>query len=285
MKQFGAIFGGALAIVILLLAYGSWFDVDQGDRAVVTAYGKIVREADPGLNWKTPWIESTYEFPVRTQNTRLKDVVIYSKDQQRGATTISLNYHVEADKVETVYSQLHDKYEAIKVLPSFQQQLNDDFGKLTAQEIITQRDVLAKAIVDHLKPTLDPFGIAVEAVQIEHVEFSPEFNAAINAVVQAQVAVRTKEQDLAQKEVEAKTALAVAIGAANAVKAAADGESYRIGKLADAQADAIRKQGDALRANPLFVDLTKANKWNGVLPQWMTSGAVTPMLDLRTQKE
>lgn len=279
MRKFGII-GALLAIAFISVAFGSWFVVDQGDRAVITAYGKIVREADPGLNWKTPWIESTYEFPVRTQKVRFEGIGIYSKDQQKGVAAISLNYHIEPDKIATLYSQLRDKYVDIKIAPAFQQQTNDDFGKVTAQEIITARDVLSKNIADHLRPLLDPYGIAVESVQIEHVEFSPEFNAAINAVVQAQVAVRTKEQDLAQKEVEAKTALAVATGAANAVKAAADGESYRISKLAEAQSEAIRKQGDALRSSPLFVELTKANRWDGKLPTTMVPDATTPFLNV-----
>lgn len=282
MKIGAMVAGPLLFIVALTLVFGAWFVVDQGDRAVVTAYGKIVREADPGLNWKTPWIESTYEFPVRTQKAMIQKMGIYSKDQQKGDVAISLNYHIEADKIATVYSQLRDKYVDIKILPTFQQQTNDDFGKVSAQEIITGRDTLSLAIANHLRPTLDPYGIAVESVQIEHVEFSPEFNAAINAVVQAQVAVRTKQQDLEQKKVEAETALAVATGAANAVKATADGESYRISRLAVAQSDAIRKQGEALQSNPLFVELTKANRWDGKLPTTMIPGGATPFLSLHS---
>ena len=49
-----AIGTGLLFVLILFLAFGSWFQVDQGERGVVLRNGKLVRVAEPGLDFKTP---------------------------------------------------------------------------------------------------------------------------------------------------------------------------------------------------------------------------------------
>ena len=46
---------GVLFVLILCLAFGSWFQVDQGERGVVLRNGKLVRVSEPGLDFKTPF--------------------------------------------------------------------------------------------------------------------------------------------------------------------------------------------------------------------------------------
>ena len=48
---------GVLFVLILCLAFGSWFQVDQGERGVVLRNGKLVRVSEPGLDFKTPFID------------------------------------------------------------------------------------------------------------------------------------------------------------------------------------------------------------------------------------
>ena len=47
---FLAIFG----IIALSLILGSFFTVNTAQVAVITRFGKFLRVADPGLNWKVP---------------------------------------------------------------------------------------------------------------------------------------------------------------------------------------------------------------------------------------
>ncbi|HGC4387390.1 TPA: SPFH domain-containing protein, partial [Escherichia coli] len=47
------------------------------------------------------------------------------------------------------------------------------------------------------------------------------------------------------------------------------------------EADAIRLRGEALRQNPGVMELEAINKWNGTLPQYMTSGASTPFIQVK----
>ncbi len=49
-------------------------------------------------------------------------------------------------------------------------------------------------------------------------------------------------------------------------------------KLAEAEAKSIQIRGQALRENPEVLQLEAINKWNGTLPQYMTSGTNTPFI-------
>ena len=53
-----AIITAVLFLLILFLAFDSWFQVDQGERGVVLRNGKLVRVSEPGLDFKTPFIDN-----------------------------------------------------------------------------------------------------------------------------------------------------------------------------------------------------------------------------------
>jgi regulator of protease activity HflC (stomatin/prohibitin superfamily) len=273
------------AIACLTIMFGSWYTVDQQERAVVTRNGAVVDEAGPGLHFKTPWLESIHKFDVTTTKLGYKQAfTFHSFDQQEGTAWVSLNYHIAPDKVREVYSAFGDSISPTKIEPTFGQEIGVAFGKVTAQQIINNRDTLSATMVQDLSAALAPYNVVVETVQVEKVDFNQHFTDSINALIQQEVAVRTQKQLLEQEKINADIAVTKATGAANSAKAAADGESYRIMKLAEAQSEAIRKQGDALRSNPLFVELTKANKWDGKLPLTMIPNGTTPIMDFRAVK-
>jgi hypothetical protein len=77
--------------------------------------------------------------------------------------------------------------------------------------------------------------------------------------------------------------VAIAEAEANAVKARADGNAYANLKIAQAQAEALRVQNAALAQNKdvlelrrIEVELAKANRWNGQLPQNVYAGTPIP---------
>jgi membrane protease subunit HflC len=55
-----------LGLVLLLLAAGSLFVVDEGEQAIVTEFGRPVGDVRPaGLHWKIPFIQSVHRFEKR----------------------------------------------------------------------------------------------------------------------------------------------------------------------------------------------------------------------------
>lgn len=56
-----------LIIVLVILAFGSFFQVETEEVAVITRFGKYMRSVESGLNMKIPLIEKAYKVPVERQ--------------------------------------------------------------------------------------------------------------------------------------------------------------------------------------------------------------------------
>lgn len=100
-----AIGTGLLFVLILFLAFGSWFQVDQGERGVVLRNGKLVRVAEPGLDFKTPFIDNVSVVSVRDHTFVFENLEAYSYDQQPATLRVSVTYRVPAERVAELYSE------------------------------------------------------------------------------------------------------------------------------------------------------------------------------------
>ena len=58
MFTFGGVAIGILAFFFLMLILGSFFTVSTAQVAVITRFGRFLRAAQPGLNWKWPFIDT-----------------------------------------------------------------------------------------------------------------------------------------------------------------------------------------------------------------------------------
>ncbi|RBZ46112.1 SPFH/Band 7/PHB domain protein [Klebsiella pneumoniae] len=101
-------------------------------------------------------------------------------------------------------------------------------------------------------------------------EYPPTVIESINAKVTANQKTLQREQEVKQREAEA-----------NMLRAEADGQADAKLKLAEAEAKSIQIRGQALRENPEVLQLEAINKWNGTLPQYMTSGTNTPFIQVK----
>jgi regulator of protease activity HflC (stomatin/prohibitin superfamily) len=57
MEQISIVLVGIVLLVVLYAILASFFTVRTAEVAVVTRFGKFQRVAEPGLNWKTPFLE------------------------------------------------------------------------------------------------------------------------------------------------------------------------------------------------------------------------------------
>ena len=58
MDQISWILTGLLAFIVLYLVLASFFTVRTAEVAVITCFGKFLRVAEPGLNWKRPFFDA-----------------------------------------------------------------------------------------------------------------------------------------------------------------------------------------------------------------------------------
>jgi regulator of protease activity HflC (stomatin/prohibitin superfamily) len=119
-------------------------------------------------------------------------------------------------------------------------------------------------------------------VQIENIDFSPEYIKSVEARMQAEV--QRLRQNLERERVQAEIVVTQAKAQADRVRLEAQANADAIKLRGSAEADAIDARGKALAGNPALVNLVQAEKWDGKLPATMVPGGALPMLNVQTQR-
>src|ERR1700686_4491303 len=98
----------------LSVILGSFFTVETAQVAIVQRLGKFVRVAGPGLNWKTPFIETVvHRLSMKVQQF---DVQVETKTQDNVFVQIpvSIQYKVIPEAVEAAFYKLTDPVKQIE---------------------------------------------------------------------------------------------------------------------------------------------------------------------------
>jgi len=269
-------------VLVLPILFGSWYNIDEGERGVILRNGAFVGIADPGLHFKTPLIESVESITVQNTTIRWDSMGAYSKDQQPAAMSVSLTYKIPPDKVFEVYKN-YGGQEGLenrvlnRIVPN---QIQTSFGKYTAIESVQKRqEVVANAELG-VKNEI-PVEAEIVSLQIENVKFSEAYEQSVEERMRAEVAVATQRQNLEKERISAQIVETTAQGAAAATLAAAKAEAQAIELRGDAEASAIKARADALKENAQLVELVKAEKWNGALPTHVLPNSTVPFLDTK----
>jgi regulator of protease activity HflC (stomatin/prohibitin superfamily) len=275
MKTMNRLVLGAVALGVLFLLFGidgTWYQVDQGDRAVLLRWGQAVGVEGPGLHFKLPFVEDVVKMSIREQKEEFKTQA-YSQDQQPATVQVSVNYRLTEDEVLNVYTRYGTDYPSILIDTQLPQRLKEVFGIFSAQNMIQDRTKLGIEVEKSLERALDGRGIHIVSVQVEDVAFSDVYETAVENRMRSIVAQY-------QAEAEKQKRITNADAAAYEVKAQADAQAHAIEVQGNAQAEAIHARADALKDNPNLVTLTAAEKWNGVLPTTMVPGGATPFVTI-----
>lgn len=264
----------------LSVALGSWYTIDQGERGVLLRFGKLSSVEEPGLHFKLPFIDSIHKMTVRTVKFTLPTAV-YSKDIQGAEVVISLNYRLDADKVGEMYAAAGTNYADKIVVPRLLAVSKDVFGKYNAVSIVQAREELGRQILEEMSAKMAGTGVIVESVQIENIDFSDSYEKSVEERMKAEVEVQRVKQNLERERINAEMARAKAQGEADAKLARASADAKAIELVGRAEAEAIRAKSEAMKANPDYVRMLQAEKWDGRLPQSIVPSSSVPILKLQ----
>ncbi len=276
------VIGAIAGLLLLSVVFGSWYTVDQGERGVKLRYGAIVGIAEPGLNFKVPFVDTVQQVSVQNQTILYDRLESYSKDQQPATLRISVSYRVPEARVEELYSQYGTIEKMVDRLISRKvpDEVKNVFGRYTAISAIQDRTKLGIDINETLKKSVDG-PVTIDSVQVEDVTFSDAYEQSIEKRMMAEVEIQTKRQNLETERINAEITVTQAKAQAdsNLAKAQAEAEAIRVRGVAEG--DAIKSRGEALKQNAQLIALTQAEKWNGVLPTTMVPGGAVPFLNLK----
>ena len=274
---------GALIVLILLWLIWPFNSVPTGSRGVVTQFGRIVGIEPEGLAILPPW-QRLARFSIRAEQADIENADGSTSDTQPVKVSMTVRYSIVPDKVAEVY----EKYTHNGDLSSYVQTATQEIFKAVtarygATDLIGKRAQVSSDINEALRAKLAIYGAQVINIDMRNFSFSQSYMAAINDKVTQEQLRLAAENRLKTVEAEQKQKVAIAEAEANAVKAKADGDAYAALKNATAQAEALRVQSqaltqsrDVLELRRIEVEQTKANRWNGQLPQNVYAGAPIP---------
>lgn len=276
MASITAIF---VAVSVFFLAMGGWFQVSEGERGIVTRYGKIVRVAEPGLGFKAPLLDSVKKISIQDHVEVYPNLEAYSRDQQPATLTISVSYRLLADQVEDIYRIYSDQRGVIDrlITRKVMEETKTVFGLFNAESSIRERGRLNTEVREAIQKSVDG-PVLVLGVQIEDISFSSAYERSVEERMLAEVAVQREKQNLEREKVQADIVRTQAAANADKVRLAAQAEADAIRLRGEAEAAAITARAKALGNNPNLVALVKAERWDGKLPTTMLPDGAVPFV-------
>jgi membrane protease subunit HflC len=161
-----------LALAAVVLAFNTFFIVDQRQQVVVVNLGEPVRVInppgayDPGLKLKIPLVESLVTLDKRNQAIEASQEEVISADQQRLVVDAFVRYRI-ADPLQ-FYRTLRDETTARDRLePLINSSLRQVLGAATAADIISrQRAQLMARTLEDVRARAERFHLGIDVVDL-----------------------------------------------------------------------------------------------------------------------
>jgi len=237
----------AAVLILIILLTNAFSVVEAGHTGVIVTLGKVTESTlQEGLHLKVPFIQDI----VMIDNRIVKLEVVteaFSKDLQTVNTTLAINYRVDTSKSYSIYKNIGPNYEDVLITPAVNEVLKATTARYTAEESVTNRNMISEGLVEGLNEKLNKEGLYITDVNIINFDFSEAF---ITAIEEKQVA----QQQLLKAETDKQRAI---------TNAQADAESTRI--KAEGEADANKTIAASLTDQ--VIEYLKIQKWDGILPQ------------------
>ena len=207
----------AIAFIFLILVLGSFFTVNTAEVAVLTRFGKFLRVADPGLNWKRPFFDAVAgKVSLRvvqislTMETKTKDNVFVT-------IPISVQHRVRPEKVYDAFYRLSDPTGQIKSY--VEQVILGHVPGMTLDEVFASQSSIAAAVKQELDADMATFGFEIVNVLVTDIVPDEKVKSAMNDINAAQ-----REQVAANARGEAEKILVVKKAEAEAESKALQGQ-------------------------------------------------------------
>ncbi|HKM62623.1 MAG TPA: SPFH domain-containing protein [Acidisphaera sp.] len=297
-----------IGLAAVVLVGSSYYVIEPTDLAGVRRFGTVISAVpvEPGLHFKLPLIDAVDRLQVSLSQYSLRNLTVYTVDNQWVRVGISLSYRIPRDAVfRLLYGVGRSGNLDIEanMEPIIADRALRVFARQNTVSISANREEIAgeirRSVGDSLRQL---FGLDVIDLQINSIEYSPAFTQSVEAAVRAkndaiqaentvnrvryegeQTKVRASAEAAARvsaAEGDAQAAIARARGERESAILRAEGEAQARTTVGDAEAKVAQLLGAAVAANPALVSYLQARNWNGQLPSTMLGGNATPLLPI-----
>ncbi len=206
-----------VAVIVLSLVLGSFFTVNTAQVAVITRFGKFLRVADAGLNWKTPYFDTVAGLVSLRVNQITLTMETKTKDNVFVTIPISVQNRVRPEKVYDAFYKLSDPVAQIKSY--VEQVILGHVPGMTLDEVFASQSSIAAAVKQELDADMATFGYEIVNVLVTDIVPDQKVKSAMNDINAAQ-----REQVAANARGEAEKILVVKKAEAEAESKALQGQ-------------------------------------------------------------
>src|ERR1700683_2538532 len=171
-------------LVVLFAVLGSFFTVNTAQVAVITRFGRFLRVANPGLNWKVPFIDSvagTISLRVNqitlTMETKTKDNVFVT-------IPISVQNRVRPEKVYDAFYKLSNPVERIQSY--VEQVILGHVPGMTLDEVLASQSSISAAVKLELDADIAVSGHTLVDILVTDIVPDAKVKSAMNDINAAQ---------------------------------------------------------------------------------------------------
>jgi len=199
----------AVAFILLIVILSSFFTVRTAEVAVITRFGKFLRVAEAGLNWKMPYFDSVSGLVSLRVNQITLTMETKTKDNVFVTIPISVQNRVRPEKVYDAFYKLSDPVAQIKSY--VEQVILGHVPGMTLDEVFASQSSIAAAVKLELDADMATFGYEIVNVLVTDIVPDAKVKSAmndINAAQREQVAANARgeaEKILVVKKAEAES--------------------------------------------------------------------------------
>jgi regulator of protease activity HflC (stomatin/prohibitin superfamily) len=291
----GVIFGASAAA-------SAYTPVDYGTVQLVTRFGRLTGEVfEPGLQWKTPFIERTvtirtvslsYETSNHpdTSQANFTDfpVTAQTSDGQQITIRYTVLFHIAPEDAVGVAQAISSHMERVvqNVVKANSRNLSRLWAqRYTAEDLFSGEGIFAyqDAVGEALCLAMAAEGVTCDDFLVRKIDFDEEYVRAIELQQIAQEAIETREYEAQAAEFERDRQITLSEADARRQVLLAESQAEQQRLLADAEAYSIETRGAALRAYPEMLQLEFINQLENVTWGIMPDTGINPLLQLPTQ--
>ena len=248
---------GVVGVLIIITIFASITTVGTGEVGIKTRFGKVQDEMiQEGINLKVPFIERIIKIDCKTKKIE-EEAESSTKDMQDVTAKIAVNYNVNKETANILYREIGKKYEEIIIEPAMQESIKSAMAQFTSEELITKRSDVSNKIQEILTEKISDKGFNITGFNIINLNFSDEYNEAIE-----QKAVKKQEVETAKAELEKQQI-----------------ENERKIENAKAEAEVMRQQNLEITENTLRLKMLE--KWNGQLPTTVLKEDILSLFNIK----
>jgi regulator of protease activity HflC (stomatin/prohibitin superfamily) len=284
-----------LGLLVLGLAYTP---VRYGTVALVTRFGGLTGQVfEPGLHWRTPFIEQVVVLPTVVQSYETSDdpassgadyrdrpVTAQTVDGQQITIKYTVLFRVTAQEAASIVQNVGFTQEVVEnVVKAHSRNLARLWAQnYTAEDLYSGEGIFAyeRAVQDALEQEFGRYGLSLDDFLVRKIDFDTDYIAAIEQQQIAQEAIETAQYQAESAQYEKERQIRLAEAEAERTKLLADADAQRQRLLADAEAYGIRARGAALEEYPELVQWEFVRNLQGV--QWgiLPGEGLTPLIPL-----